>query len=505
MRHTSFQFVPARLRSQRGAAFLLAVYFASLMLFILGGISLQRTNLEVRAANVSRDLAQSYWVSEGGLDRALEQFRSGAIQTLLAAQPAPVPGEQRCLSGNSADAFWTSMTGRASPGAYRICETSEPSVYGIEIRGVIDSSWQLVSAVVSSRASDVTLQDAVYAQDGVTVNRIFTAAVDTGQTSGVIEPGLPAPPVLSTDAKGHPIVTSELFARGHVASRSLMPGSVTIGEESYLAGDIKLPKGADPASLVTLSDDSTLTGRYAELDGEEEELPRVILPESGVTNLGSLSIFGASSSRVLEAGTYKASRLDVMYGGSLTTRGPVTLYVEGPIAVYYGGQVIGEPADASDACNPILQTCITPRNLRIIAKPTAEGQTINIFNNAIVGAALYAPDMPVQMSGYPLIIGGVVAKSITVSARAWGWGWGDADRATATILYDLDLMRQAVLVTPEEQMTNLRLYQVKQLAIGAAQAVGGGAEISVGGAAVSAPDQSHSSGIWWWGGGGGGC
>lgn len=502
MRKTSGQSVRARLASKRGAAFLLAVYFASLMLLLLGGISLQRTNLEVRAAQVSRDLAQSYWVAEGGLDLTLKQFRSNTIQTLFAAQPAAAPNEYRCLTGNSTDAFWTQMTGRTSHDAYRICETDTPSVYGIEIRGAIDNSWQFISAAVSVRDSALTLTDALYAQDGVTANRIFTAAVDTGQTSGVSDPGVPAPPVLGTDAKGHPIVTSALLAQGSIATQSLASGSITIGEKSYLAGDIKLPKGADPANLVSLSQDSTLTGGYVELDTEDTELPRVILPESGATDLGAIMINGASSSQVLTAGTYTASSLSVEHNGSLTTRGPVTLYVEGPIIIGNGGQVLGEPAIASSACNPTLQTCITPRNLRIIAKPASAGQQVSITNNAIVGAAVYAPDMPMQMSGYPLVIGAVVAKSITVGSKAWGWGFGgNEDRATASILYDLDLMRQAVLVTPEEQMTHLRMYRVNQLTLTDDAGSAGGESNDIGGASVSTPDQSNSTG--WWGGGGG--
>ncbi len=62
---------PWRLANSRGAAFLLVVYFTSLMLFLLGGVSLQRTMTEVRAAQVSRDSLQAFYLAEGALDRAV--------------------------------------------------------------------------------------------------------------------------------------------------------------------------------------------------------------------------------------------------------------------------------------------------------------------------------------------------------------------------------------------------------------------------------------------------
>lgn len=64
------------LRNQRGAAFLLAVYFAALTLLLLGGVSLQRTNVESRAAQVTRDQQRAFWLAEAGLDKALQTIRT---------------------------------------------------------------------------------------------------------------------------------------------------------------------------------------------------------------------------------------------------------------------------------------------------------------------------------------------------------------------------------------------------------------------------------------------
>lgn len=62
---------PRRLSNCRGAVFLLTVYFASLMLLVLGGISLQRTMTETRSGQISRDQAQAFYLAEGAFDSAL--------------------------------------------------------------------------------------------------------------------------------------------------------------------------------------------------------------------------------------------------------------------------------------------------------------------------------------------------------------------------------------------------------------------------------------------------
>lgn len=54
--------------NRRGAAFLLAVYFSALALLLLGSVSLNRTTIEIRAAQVSRNVQQGFWRAEAALD-----------------------------------------------------------------------------------------------------------------------------------------------------------------------------------------------------------------------------------------------------------------------------------------------------------------------------------------------------------------------------------------------------------------------------------------------------
>ncbi|MBI4003515.1 MAG: hypothetical protein HY353_00670, partial [Candidatus Omnitrophica bacterium] len=127
-----------RLTNRHGAAFLLAIYVASLMLLLLGGVSLQRSTAEARASQVSRDLNQSFWITEATLDRVMIEFRAGTIQALMAAQPASAnAATPRCVGGNVTDAQLSATTSQTSAGTYRVCETQEPALYTLEVLGQI--------------------------------------------------------------------------------------------------------------------------------------------------------------------------------------------------------------------------------------------------------------------------------------------------------------------------------------------------------------------------------
>jgi hypothetical protein len=62
--------------NNRGAAFLLTIYLSALAILLLGGASLQRTNTELRAAQISRDVHQRFWLAEGAMDYALAHVRN---------------------------------------------------------------------------------------------------------------------------------------------------------------------------------------------------------------------------------------------------------------------------------------------------------------------------------------------------------------------------------------------------------------------------------------------
>ena len=68
-----------RFTDRRGAVLLLAVYFTSLTLLVLGGIALQRTMTESRASQTSRNNQQAFFLAEGTLDFVMKQLEAGDL------------------------------------------------------------------------------------------------------------------------------------------------------------------------------------------------------------------------------------------------------------------------------------------------------------------------------------------------------------------------------------------------------------------------------------------
>jgi len=75
------------LTNTRGAVFLLSVYLVSLTLLLLGGVSLNRTNIEVRSAQVSRDQQQAFWLAEAALDQAMARLKTEELPDNSATNP----------------------------------------------------------------------------------------------------------------------------------------------------------------------------------------------------------------------------------------------------------------------------------------------------------------------------------------------------------------------------------------------------------------------------------
>jgi hypothetical protein len=456
--------------SERGAAFLLAVYFAALMLFVLGGVSLQRTTTDVRAAEISRDLSQSFWAAEGALDRMLYSLGRGSLEDSFDETGA-------CATGDIADDRLAAAMGLTSAGGYSLCLASppdeEPRLYSVDITGRIGNTQQRLSSIIAVRDAAVTFKDALYGQESVQTYGIITGAVDTGKNAGVATSNEPPAWVFDEETK-RPKVTSGIMAEGNLATASTAPGAVQVMHGSYIAGDVKVGQGVEPKSVVTVESEgqgkSTILGKIDTIEGDLLDLPPVKAP-AGAVPLGSLVLSGTSSSRALAAGTYTADSLYVANKATLTTKGPVSLYVTGSIRID-DAQVYGEPATPNDVCNPATQACLSPKNLRIFAQPAAgvAGDYLQISNRALVGAAIYAPAYRAVLHEYPLVIGSLIAKQVSAGHIKYSFLGRDGDEdedATTLVLYDTDLGRQKVPVVQGEKMASLRMVRLDEIALGA--------------------------------------
>lgn len=138
-----------RLSNRRGAAFLLAVYFASLACLLLGGVSLQRTMLETRAAQRSRDKQQAFFLAEASLDHALHDLQSSITaipDTSITNPPRTVPSS---MGQATYTIVTTSLTGQ------------RPVTRRVTATGAINGAQQQIQVNIAEPAAAPALQGLV--------------------------------------------------------------------------------------------------------------------------------------------------------------------------------------------------------------------------------------------------------------------------------------------------------------------------------------------------------
>ncbi len=412
MRHRNALSRPRRLANSHGAAFLLVIYFASLMLFLLGGVSLQRTMTEVRAAQVSRDSLQAFYLGEAGLDRAVLALRTDAAAVLT----TPTRTNNDPVTGGS----YTYSVTLTPEGFYRVASTGRAA-----------GATNRVVALVSL-ASPITFSHALFANDYV-----LAMGTDTG----------------SMDSRASKVFSANPISHGDlgVNRTTLLPdedGNPTMpplmaAENSKIQGDLYVGPGGDPATLAFVDPaNSTLTGR-ARNAPKSAPLPPVQVPATAI-DLGDLVL--SKQQRCLEPGTYVVRDVELRYSSSvLCTTGPVTLYVtRNFLNGGASGAVYGQPSGSLPYAKQY-----SPENLRIfIAGPdplNAKGQSSTIGGAAFTAAVVYAPQRSLEMLGGDWL-GGIIVKN----AFLWGkFFFFPANR----LLYDEALRTQTFQVGPPLSIT----------------------------------------------------
>lgn len=98
---------PFSLRDNRGAVVLLTVYVLSLMLLVIGGVSLQRSTHEQYLSQIARDHQQAFWVAETGLDLAIQRIRQNPMNVDTAPYPNKPPSLTITIGQSLTPPTWT--------------------------------------------------------------------------------------------------------------------------------------------------------------------------------------------------------------------------------------------------------------------------------------------------------------------------------------------------------------------------------------------------------------
>ncbi len=486
---------PRRLANSRGAAFLLAVYFASLMLFLLGGVSLQRTMTEVHSAQVSRDLQQAFWAAEGAFDRSLEVLRTNSLPAteadLAAAESLgirdAVAAAGRLLTFDDLGCTYQNtrlLEDATTAGTYMICQAKLPNgsysqnQFQVEMLGLSKTQAPVwVSAFVERTVPTVTLSQAIIGVDGVTITRGTIGGVDTQSSdpdhlvsiaANLLLGGLPNRGLL--DGNGDlmvPLTLSGNYSnQGHIGTKSrahhairLLSGSVVHGD--ILGGSADTSGGTYDATalggaVATLPDLPGVKTPYA----TAESLATTLLPSTFTGTGGNITIRDRWAA--VTPGTYYAKSL-TLDNASFSTVGQVNLFVEGPVTVT-GSVLYGQPELGRDEA--LMNTLrVTPENLRIFVAPTGEAtQQVLIQGGSLVGGVIYAPEVPVKVTRRSLVLGALVGKTVQVGLLPDD-RYADVGNRTGTQVYfDQSVAGLTLHPQPDALDPDVLFYRVHQSA-----------------------------------------
>ncbi len=417
-----------RLANSRGAAFLLAVYFASLMLFLLGGVSLQRTMVEVHSAQVSRDMQQAFWAGEASFDKAL---------AALSERELPDFDDLGCAYAtitlpNLKPVVVRTQTGSAVSvphnGSYMICTTDNPEQFQVEMLGLTPEGKPVwLSAFLNRTIPSVTLGQAVVGIDRVTITHGHIAGVDTQDPQHPVTlaglslfSGMPNTSLADLFGDLVPLASGVGNNQGHIGTKSRAANAIQLLNRSVVDGDIL--SGTPEVSGGSVFDAVAANGVTSTLP----EFPGVQVPTATAWSLadtllpstrsvdaeGNITI--ANHWAAVTAGTYQVKGL-TLSDASLSTIGPVNLFVDGPLTVTRS-LMYGQPDLGNEALINTLK--LMPANLRIFVAPTgAANQRVLIQRGSVVGGIVYAPEVDVKVTRKSLVLGALVGKSAEIGLR----------------------------------------------------------------------------------------
>lgn len=452
-----------RLANSRGAAFLLAIYFASLMLFLLGGVSLQRTMTEVRAAQTSRDLQQTFWSAEGAFDRSLETLRTNRVpatsedlaiaKSLGIGEAVAALGRPLTSAFDDLGCYYENITlPNLKPvmytkngstiriphhSSYMICTTKNSEQFQVEMLGLTpegNSVW--LSAFLNRTVPSVTLGQAVVGIDSVTITRGHIAGVNTQDKMKPVnlvmalwaDPWTNSlmPNTLATDQFGDlmPTATGWGNNQGHVGTQSKAANAIqflhnkwgkTVVDGAALGG---LPPVTSGGSVYDATALSGVVPTLPEFPGVQvpltaQSLANTLLPSTRTVDAaGNVTI--ANHWAAVTAGTYRVKGL-TLSDASFSTVGPVDLFVDGPLTVSRS-LMYGQPETGAAQINTLK---LLPANLRIFVASTGDPtQRVLIERGSVVGGIVYAPEVDVKVTRKSLVLGALVGKSTEIGLRS---------------------------------------------------------------------------------------
>lgn len=193
-------------------------------------------------------------------------------------------------------------------------------------------------------------------------------------------------------------------SNGNIGTNATEDGAIDLnGNSFFIDGQLSVgPDVADPASIVNGLNESLISADPPVISSPEFPLPTVQIPEGVVCE--DLTLTGSVVWTLPSPGTYCFANLHVKGGATLTSTGPVTIYLTESLN-FEGDSTIGVVND------PTQFLILMETGSSVDISGSIEGE-------AELYAALYGPDANISIAGDSIIYGAVIGNTVSMSGDA---------------------------------------------------------------------------------------
>jgi hypothetical protein len=226
----------------------------------------------------------------------------------------------------------------------------------------------------------------------------------------------------SYDSSSGPWLKRGAIRNGHVGTNRTGNNSVRLLSSSAVYGNATVGVGGNPATNIRVAWTATLTGTRGALLTAVDMTP-MAMPTGGGTAVNL--ILTGSATYTFTDGSYRLNRLTVRNNAVLNISGNVTLYIENSIRIrgygridiqaggsltIYAARVMSVDGDAK------VNETQNPGNLVIFG--TSTFNSLSVRDNAVMHAAIYAPDATANLQDFVTFYGSVMANLVNIINNA---------------------------------------------------------------------------------------
>jgi hypothetical protein len=228
---------------------------------------------------------------------------------------------------------------------------------------------------------------------------------------------------------------SNVGANGDVGANSTGAGTITLGSNVSVKGDVVIGPGGNTTTDISQQGNATITGSKQTLASPVDLTSKTYPGGSTTSNL----VLTSNQQTQLSAGTYTYNYIDMNSNSKVKVTGNVTIYINQyfkmdsntefvaasscptcTITIYVNGDTYEDapPAVEFDS-NVLLSAGSKPTQFALyVTGTTTSARSVEMDSNVTFKGALHAPLSPVDLDSNVTVYGAVIGQSISLDSNA---------------------------------------------------------------------------------------